>query len=84
MEALNLGRKPLNRFLFDCLEKSENDIIIFNSENNEDIINAYKSFSYESSEAKIPIHMRLPFILTASLMLFIEWILVNTKYRTIP
>jgi Ca-activated chloride channel homolog len=54
------------------------------SENKEELINAYRSFNYESLESKIPIYLRLPFILLTLALLFIEWILVNTKYRTIP
>ena len=38
----------------------------------------------QSSEGKIPIHMRLPLILLAFIILFGEWVLVNTRYRTIP
>lgn len=53
-------------------------------ENKEELINVFKSFTYESAEAKIPIRMRLPLILIAFLILFVEWILVNTRYRTIP
>ncbi len=54
------------------------------SGNKEDLVEAYKSFEYESVESKIPIHMRLPSILIALLILFIEWNLINTRYRTIP
>ena len=54
------------------------------SESKDELINAYQSFNYESLESKIPIYMRLPFILITLVMLFVEWILVNTKYRTIP
>lgn len=53
-------------------------------ESKEDLINMFKSFTYESAEAKIPIRMRLPLILIAFAILFVEWILVNTRYRTIP
>jgi Ca-activated chloride channel homolog len=54
------------------------------SETNDELIEAYNSFTYESTETNIPIYLRLPLIIIAILILFIEWILVNTKYRTIP
>ena len=54
------------------------------SESKNELINAYQSFNYESLESKIPVYLRLPFILITLVLLFVEWILVNTKYRTIP
>ena len=54
------------------------------SKNKQDLLSAYQSFDYESSIKKIPVFLRLPFILFTFLILFIEWIFVNTKYRTIP
>jgi len=54
------------------------------SENKDALIKAYQSLDYESTESKIPIYLRLPFILLSMLILFVEWTLVNTKYRTIP
>jgi Ca-activated chloride channel family protein len=54
------------------------------SENKDEIIGAYKSFSYKSIESKIPIYLRLPFIILTLVILFVEWVLINTKFRTIP
>jgi Ca-activated chloride channel homolog len=54
------------------------------SESNEGLVNAFKSFSYESVEGNIPVNLRLPFIVLAFFILFVEWVLVNTRYRTIP
>ena len=54
------------------------------SETKDELTSAYSSFTYESTESNIPIYLRLPFIIITLLILFTEWILVNTKYRTIP
>lgn len=54
------------------------------SESKEEIINAYNSFSYELSDSKIPINLRIHLIIITFIVLFIEWVLLNTKYRTIP
>jgi len=58
--------------------------LFIQSEDITDIAEAYSAFTYESSESKIPIYLRLPFILLTLILLFIEWTLINTKYRTIP
>jgi Ca-activated chloride channel family protein len=54
------------------------------SENAEDLKNAYNTFSYNSLESDLPIYLRLPFIILTLLILFVEWVLINTKFRTIP
>lgn len=54
------------------------------SETENEMVNALNSFGSESTNAKIPIHSRVYFILFALILLFVEWVLVNTKYRTIP
>lgn len=54
------------------------------SENREDLVNTFKSFTYEQVEGKIPISMRLPLMMVVFVILFVEWVLVNTRYRTIP
>ncbi len=53
-------------------------------ENKEEVIEVFKSFTYESVEGKVAIPLRLPLILMVFAILFAEWILVNTRYRTIP
>ncbi|MBS3119564.1 VWA domain-containing protein [Candidatus Woesearchaeota archaeon] len=37
-----------------------------------------------STKEPVPIDLRLPFILTAITLVFVEWGLISTKYRTIP
>lgn len=54
------------------------------SENKEELVNAFKSFTYESVEGKIPIRLRLPLMMVVFIILFGEWVLVNTRYRTVP
>jgi Ca-activated chloride channel family protein len=54
------------------------------SANKDDLVNAFKSFTYEQSEGKIPIRMRLHLMMIVFAILFFEWVLVNTRYRTIP
>ena len=54
------------------------------SESKETLVNVFKSFTYKSVKGQIPVNLRLPFILVAFFILFVEWVLVNTRYRTIP
>lgn len=54
------------------------------SENREALIGAFESFSYESIKGKVPIPLRLPLILVVFAILFAEWVLINTRYRTVP
>ncbi len=54
------------------------------SENKEDLVNIFESFTYESTVGKVSVPLRIPLILLAFFILFVEWVLVNTRYRTIP
>lgn len=58
--------------------------IYYHPNNEEELAKAFESFTYESVEGKIPIPLTLPLILLAFVILFVEWVLVNTRYRTIP
>jgi Ca-activated chloride channel family protein len=53
-------------------------------ENKEEVVEVFKSFTYESIEGKVAVPLRMPLILMVFAILFVEWILVNTRYRTIP
>ncbi|MFH1511476.1 MAG: VWA domain-containing protein [Candidatus Woesearchaeota archaeon] len=37
-----------------------------------------------STEKKVPVRLAVPFLILAMLLLFSEWLMINTKYRTIP
>jgi Ca-activated chloride channel family protein len=52
-------------------------------ESPESLKEVYKEIAI-SSESKIPIKMRLPLVLLAIFLIFIEWGLLNTKFRSIP
>jgi hypothetical protein len=36
------------------------------------------------SEQNIPHQLRLPFLIAGLLLLLIEWILISTRFRTLP
>ena len=55
----------------------------FRVQSDEKLKETYKEIA-ASSEANIPIKMRLYLILSAIFMVFIEWGLLNTKFRSIP
>jgi len=38
----------------------------------------------KSSEQNIPFQLRLPFLIVGILLLFLEWVLINTRFRTLP
>ena len=48
-----------------------------------ELLDAYMSIS-SASEGDIPVELSFPFIIIALILTFIEWVLINTKYRTIP
>ena len=55
----------------------------FRVESDEKLREAYKTIA-SSSESSIPIKMRIPLLLAAIFLIFIEWGLINTKFRSIP
>ena len=55
----------------------------FRVESDEKLKEAYKTIA-SSSESNIPVKMRLPLILVAIFLLFIEWGVLNTKFKSIP
>lgn len=55
----------------------------FRAESKEDLEKIYTEIA-TSEEADLPIKLSLPLMLAALALLFLEWGLINTKYRTIP
>jgi len=55
----------------------------YRAENKEELANAFEEIS-ASSQKKIPINLSMGFMMTALALLFIEWGMINTKYRTLP
>jgi Ca-activated chloride channel family protein len=55
----------------------------FTVSNEQELFDAYRTIS-TSSKADIPVELSFPFIILAIVLSFIEWVLINTKYRTIP
>lgn len=55
----------------------------FRADNNNALTQAY-SILATSTEALIPLKLQFPFLTVVFALLFIEWALINTKYRSIP
>ncbi len=55
----------------------------YKAENEEELASAFDGIS-SSAEEKIPIDLSMGFMMTALALLFIEWGMINTKYRTLP
>ncbi len=55
----------------------------YSAENSEQLGAAYKDIA-TVSESSIPFNLRIPLILLAIGLIFFEWGLLNTKYKTIP
>jgi len=55
----------------------------YRAESKEELQQAYSDIS-ASTEQKISINLQLPLLLAALFLLFVEWGLINTKYRTLP
>ncbi len=55
----------------------------YRAEKKEDLEGIYKAIA-TSTEADLPVNLSIPFMLAALALLFLEWGLINTKYRTIP
>ena len=55
----------------------------YKAENEEGLANAFDDIS-SSAEEKIPIDLSMGFMMTALALLFLEWGMINTKYRTLP
>ena len=55
----------------------------YRAENEESLANAFEEIS-ANSQKKIPVNLSMGFIMTALALLFVEWGMINTKYRTLP
>ncbi len=55
----------------------------FKAESEEQLKKAYKNIA-ETTRQKVSLNLQLPLLLAALTLLFIEWGLINTKYRTLP
>ena len=53
------------------------------AESNEDVITAYREIA-QISKKKMPIKLSLWLIIFTFITLAIEWVIVNTKFRSIP
>ena len=57
--------------------------VYYRAENRYELEQAYFDIS-TSSEQKVSSNLQLPLLLMALFLLFLEWGLINTKYRTLP
>lgn len=55
----------------------------YRAESKEELEDVYKVMA-SSTEADLPVKLSIPLMLAALAFLFLEWGLINTKYRTIP
>ncbi len=55
----------------------------FRAESAEGLDLAYSQIATET-EKKVPLRLTIPLLILALIMISIEWVLINTKYRTIP
>ena len=67
--------------LIDIAQKTDGNY--YRAENEESLANAFEEIS-ASSQKKIPINLSSGFMMIALALLFIEWGMINTKYRTLP
>lgn len=55
----------------------------YRAQNEADLQQAYSDIA-TSTEQKVSVNLQLPLSLVALFLLFVEWGLINTKYRTLP
>lgn len=55
----------------------------FSADSKDKIDSAYFEINTETKR-KIPIRLNTPFVIIALIIIFMQWVLINTKYRTIP
>ncbi len=67
--------------LIDIAQKTDGKY--YRAENEKSLANAFEEIS-SSSQKKIPVNLSMGFMMTALALLFIEWGMINTKYRTLP
>ncbi|MCD6591007.1 MAG: VWA domain-containing protein [Candidatus Aenigmarchaeota archaeon] len=57
--------------------------MFYRAENRTELEKAYKDIA-TAIKQKLPIYLSMPCLLMAMVLLIVEWVLVNTKYRTLP
>lgn len=55
----------------------------FKVDSKEKIDAAYSEIN-TATKRKIPVRLTVPFVILALIITFVQWVLINTKYRTIP
>ena len=94
INAIGIGTEEGGTFIKgDLLSKLDEPTLIeiaqktggkyYKAENEEELANAFEDIS-SSAEEKIPIDLSMGFMMTALALLFLEWGMINTKYRTLP
>lgn len=94
VNTIGIGTKEGGTFIKgDLLSKLDEPTLIeiaqktggkyYKAENEEELAKAFDDIS-SSAEEKIPINLSMGFMMTALALLFIEWGMINTKYRTLP
>ncbi|MFH1771034.1 MAG: VWA domain-containing protein [archaeon] len=56
----------------------------YHASDNQNLINAFREISQDSSRAKLSVNLSLGFMLFAMIILFFEWGLINLRFRRIP
>jgi len=67
--------------LIDIAQKTDGKY--YRAENEESLSNAFEEIS-ANSQKKIPVNLSMGLMMTALALLFVEWGMINTKYRTLP
>ena len=94
VHAIGIGTKEGGTFIkTDLVSKLDEPTLIkiaqktggkyYKAENEEEINNAFEDIS-SSAEEKIPVNLSMGFVMIALVLLFVEWGMINTKYRTLP
>jgi Ca-activated chloride channel homolog len=94
VDAIGMATAEGGKFLrVDAISTLDNDTIISIAKNTggtyyfakdtSELSNAYKDIS-KISEKKVSVPLQLALMLAALFLLFLEWGLINTKYRTLP
>ena len=49
----------------------------------DELVNAYNEIA-TTAQTKIPIRISMPLLIAALVLLFVGWLMINTRYGTIP
>lgn len=55
----------------------------FRADDRESLLNAYQTIS-TFTKGRIPVELSFPLIILALVLTFVEWVMINTRFRTIP